>query len=290
MKRLTGQVAVITGAASGIGQALAFQLAKEGCHLALSDINEEALMAMKPFLQSFNQTITYTPLDVSDKEAMYKYAYQVFSNHGQVDLLFNNAGVTSISNFAQMSDEDFEWVININFWGVVYGTRAFIPYLERSSAGHLINISSIFGLIGFPSQSAYNASKFAVRGFTEALSQELRIARSKVIATCVHPGGIKTNITKGARFGILQDWMGDREQVIADFQNKMAHHTPEYAANKIILGVKRGKRRILIGSEAYLVDWTQRFLPVGYQRLNVLAAKVFGKTPVKKKMVSEEAI
>ncbi|KZZ60013.1 SDR family oxidoreductase, partial [Oleiphilus sp. HI0123] len=199
MKNLNGKVAAVTGAGSGIGQALAVNLAQEGCALAISDVNEKGLKETQNLLKGFNVKVTSHALDVADKEAVYAWADKVVEDHGKVNLIFNNAGVALSGTVDSLSIEDYEWIMNINFWGVVYGTKAFLPHLEASGEGHVVNISSIFGLTSQPLMSGYNASKFAVRGFTESLRQDLEITGSKVSTTCIHPGGIKTNIAQSAR-------------------------------------------------------------------------------------------
>ena len=199
-------VAAITGAGSGMGRELAIHLAKMGCHVALSDINPEQLAATKQLLANYDVNVTMTVLDVSDNKAVEAWADSVMSDHGKVNFIFNNAGVALYSTVEGSSISELEWVMNINFWGVVYGTKAFLPLIKNSvkqsqfgEHGHVINISSLFGLTAQPSQSAYNSSKFAVRGFTESLRQELNIQNCGVSATCIHPGGIKTNIVNSAR-------------------------------------------------------------------------------------------
>ena len=205
MKRFYGKVAAITGAGSGIGRATAMLLAKKGCHLALSDIDENSLKDIAIDLRDYPVRVTTHVVNVSRRNEVYRYADQCVKEHGQVNLIMNNAGVGLGETVDAMSYDNFEWLMNINFWGVVYGTKAFLPYLKQSGDGHVINISSIFGIIGVPTQSAYNAAKFAVRGFTESLREELDIERSCVSATCVHPGGVKTNIARNSRMGDMED-------------------------------------------------------------------------------------
>ncbi|MBP8006124.1 MAG: SDR family oxidoreductase, partial [Acinetobacter sp.] len=199
MKTFKDKVAAITGAGSGIGQALAIALAKQGCNLALSDVSETGLANTVALLQAFPVKVTTHKVDVATRDEIAAWAKTVVEQHGKVNLIFNNAGVALGSTAEGVSYEDLEWLIGINFWGVVYGTKEFLPYLKQSGDGHIINISSMFGLTAQPTQSAYNASKFAVRGFTESLRQELDIENSGVSATCIHPGGIRTNIAKAAR-------------------------------------------------------------------------------------------
>jgi len=268
MKKLNGRVAVITGAGSGIGRALAYNLGKQQCRLALADIDEKGLKETAATLTAQGVDVLTKKLDVANREAVYAFADEVFETFGKVNLVFNNAGVALGATVEKMSYEDFEWLMNINFWGVVYGTKAFLPYLKQSDEGHIINVSSVFGLIGVPTQSAYNAAKFAVRGFTESLRQELEIEGVNVSCSSVHPGGIKTNIAKNARMSDdVKDITGmDAEQASANFE-KLFTTTPEQAADTILKGVKHNSRRILIGVDARVIDTMQRILPTTYQAL-----------------------
>lgn len=274
MKDFNQRVAVITGAGSGIGRALAQQLAAEGCRLALSDINLEAVESVAADLRNKGAQVMADRLDVSDREAFYAYADKVAAEYGSVNLVFNNAGVALGVTVEQMSYEDFEWMMSINFWGVVYGTKAFLPLLKQADAGHVINISSLFGLVAVPTQSAYNAAKFAVRGFTESLRMELELENSNVSCSCVHPGGIKTNIARNARMHDVSHITGlDSERSINEFE-KFFRTTPEQAAATILNGVRHNKRRILIGSDAYAIDVLQRALPALYQRVVATGQKL----------------
>lgn len=264
MQVLSGKVAVITGAGSGIGRALAEQLAKEGCALALADINRENLESLAAELRLTNTDVSCHVLDVANRAAVYAFADEVLAHHGSAQIIINNAGVAVSQTVADLSYDDFEWLMGINFWGVVHGTKAFLPHLLKNNDGHIVNISSIFGIIGVPTQSAYNASKFAVRGFTEALRQEVQCTQVNV--SCVHPGGIKTNIAKSARF--YRDMSGNQDAArsAANF-DKIARTTPAEAARVIIDGIKRNNPRILIGADARLLDRLQRLMPVSYTRI-----------------------
>jgi len=267
MKSFSGKVAAITGAGSGIGQATAIALAKEGCHLAISDISKESLDNTVELLAGYPVVISTHEVDVSDRKAVYQYAEDTVATHGKVNLIMNNAGVGLGETVDNMSYENFEWLMNINFWGVVYGTKAFLPHIQQAGEGHIVNISSVFGIIGVPTQSAYNAAKFAVRGFTESLREELDIAGGLVSATCVHPGGVKTNIARNSRMGDMGSMnMGDKED-IANMFEKIAMTTPETAARTILKGVRKNRRRVLVGGDAIMLDTTQRLMPTGYQRL-----------------------
>ncbi len=264
MQVLDGKVAVITGAGSGIGRALAEQLAKEGCALALADINQENLESLAAELRLAKVDVSCHVLDVANRAAVYAFADEVLAHHGSAQIIINNAGVAVSQTVADLCYDDFEWLMGINFWGVVHGTKAFLPHLLKNNDGHIINVSSIFGIIGVPTQSAYNASKFAVRGFTEALRQEVQCTQVKV--SCVHPGGIKTNIAKSARF--YRDMSGNQDAArsAANF-DKIARTTPAEAARVIIDGIKRNNPRILIGADARLLDRLQRLMPVSYSRI-----------------------
>jgi len=274
MKHLEGKIAAVTGAGSGIGQALAINLAQAGCHLALSDVDESGLAETITLLESYTVKITYQKLDVSKKKDVYKWADKVVADHGKVNLIFNNAGVALSGTVDALSIEDYEWIMGINFWGVIYGTKAFLPYLEQSGEGHVVNISSVFGLTSQPFMSGYNASKFAVRGFTESLRQDLEITNSNVTTTCIHPGGIKTNIAKSSRMNKSVEAItgSSKEDSLVEFE-KMFIHTPDSAAKTIIKGVRKNARRVLIGVDARMFDAVARVFPTGYQWLFTKAVK-----------------
>ncbi|HQV21828.1 MAG TPA: SDR family oxidoreductase [Agitococcus sp.] len=274
MKSFAHKVAAITGSGSGIGRALALNLAKQGCHLALSDVNEKGLAETVDQAKAFGVNVTSQKLDVANKDGVHAWADAVVREHGKVNLIFNNAGVALGSTVEGMSYDELAWVMNINFWGVVYGTKAFLPYLKASGDGHIINISSIFGICAQPTQSAYNASKFAVRGFTEALRQELDIENAPVSVTCVHPGGIKTNIAKAAKMNDSIKNIGLNPATSTQNFEKLFRTTPEEAANVILKAVQKDARRALIGSDAYVVDAMQRLLPTSYQKIVALGTKL----------------
>jgi butyryl-CoA dehydrogenase len=272
MKSFQNKVAVITGAGSGIGRALAKQLSSEGANLALSDVNMAGLEETKQQLPGSGK-VTITSLDVSDRAAFEQYAADTLKEFGQVDMVFNNAGVAHAESVKDASYEDFEWIMNINFWGVVHGTKSFLPHLESRPEAALVNISSIFGIIALPTQATYNATKFAVRGFTEALRQELK--GSNVYVGCVHPGGIKTNIAANGK--LLKSMTGDKskEQQVKEFA-KVARTTPEKAAQTILNGVRKNKRRILIGQDAKFIDRVQRLFPEKYTDIFGALLKIAG--------------
>ncbi|KQE89063.1 SDR family NAD(P)-dependent oxidoreductase [Acinetobacter lactucae] len=274
MKNFKNKVAAITGAGSGIGQQLAILLAKQGCHLSLSDINEKGLQQTVELLKPYsNITITTKKLDVSDREAVKQWAQETVQDHGSVNLIFNNAGVALGSTVEGATYEDLEWIVGINFWGVVYGTKEFLPFIKQTQDGHIINISSLFGLTAQPTQSGYNATKFAVRGFTESLRQELDIEKSGVSSLCVHPGGIRTNIAKAAKMNDSLSTLGmDPAKSIQNF-DKFLRTPPEEAARQILDAVLKNKRRLLIGSDAKFLDALQRLFPTGYQRASTVVTK-----------------
>jgi butyryl-CoA dehydrogenase len=272
MRHLEGRVAAITGAASGIGRALAVALAREGMRVAISDVNEVGLAESAKLAAAARSgaQVSAARVDVADREAMHRWADRVAAEHGAVHLAVNNAGVALGATIAQMSYDDLEWLFGINFWGVVHGTKAFLPHLLAADEGHVVNVSSVFGLIAVPGQGAYNAAKFAVRGFTECLRQELELEGRRVSATCVHPGGVKTNIARAARNPQLEG--GASEEAARRF-DEIARTTPEWAALRIVRGVQRNARRVLIGGDARAIDLLQRLTGSGYQALTVAAAR-----------------
>ena len=262
MRTFEGRVAAITGAGSGIGRALARDLAARGAHLALSDLDEAGLAETVTLCEGSPVPVKVTSkrVDVADRAAVHAWADEVVADHGQVNLVVNNAGVAVAASIESVSYDDFEWLMSINFWGVVHGTKAFLPHLKAAVEGHIVNLSSVFGLISVPTQAVYNASKFAVRGFTDALRIELEAERSTVSCTTVHPGGIKTNIARNARFDpTLTE--GRSVDPGGDF-HKIAMTTPEKAARVILSAVERDKRRVLVGPDAKAIDLLSR-LPAG---------------------------
>jgi NADP-dependent 3-hydroxy acid dehydrogenase YdfG len=248
MNTFDGKVAAITGAGSGIGRALAVHLTGAGCAVALSDVDEAGLAETVALCEGRGVKVTQQRVDVADRDAVFAWAEQVVAEHGKVNLIFNNAGVALSATVSEMAITDFEWLMNVNFWGVVHGTQAFLPHLKATGDGHVVNISSVFGLASIPSQSAYNAAKFAVRGFTDALRIELDVERCGVSATTVHPGGVKTNIAKNMR--------GDHTAA-ANF-DRIARTTPERAAREILAGVAANRRRVLVGRDANVIDFLAR--------------------------------
>jgi NAD(P)-dependent dehydrogenase (short-subunit alcohol dehydrogenase family) len=274
MSFLSDGMAVVTGAGSGIGRALAQQLAAAGSALALSDVDEAGLLQTAQSLAKSSALVTTHVVDVADEAAMRSFAEEVSKRHGRVTLLINNAGIALHGDFEEVSLDDFRLLMNINFWGTVYGVKFFLPLLKREKRAHIVNISSIFGVIAPAGQCAYAASKFAVRGFTEALRHELE--GSNLGVSCVHPGGIRTQIARRARIGAGVTGTGHQEKA-AQFE-KLLRTSPETAAARILRGAERREPRILIGSDAYQADILQRLRPATYwktlsRRLEKLTAE-----------------
>ena len=273
LDRFAGRVAAITGAGSGIGRALAEELSRRGSHLALCDVDEAALAETVARCEGAGVKVTSQLVDVADRAAIEAWAEQVVADHGRVNFVFNNAGVALGATIANMTYDDFEWLMNINFWGVVYGTKAFLPHLKQNGDGHVVNMSSVFGLVSVPSQSAYNAAKFGVRGFTDALRVELEIEPCGVSSTTVHPGGIRTNIIRNGRIRDNISMIATDPAQLAEQFDKMARTTPETAARKILAAVAANKRRVVIGLDGHFVDLLSR-LPAGlYQRMFARAGR-----------------
>ena len=266
--RLEGRTAVITGAAGGIGRATAVSLARRRCHLALADIDEAGMAGTAELVRGYGVRVSRHRLDVADRAAVAGLPALVADEHPGVDLLVNNAGVGVGGTFEQVSEEDFEWLFEINFWGVVRMTRAFLPLLRASGDARVVNLSSVFGLVAPPEQAAYAASKFAVRGFSESLRHEL--AGSGVGVTVVHPGGVATSIAKNSRVpaGVSDEEVTRRLEKF----RKLLRLPPEVAGETIVRGVERRKARVLVGSDARLLSVIARVLPVSYWK--VLALRV----------------
>ncbi|AHY48294.1 Short-chain dehydrogenase of various substrate specificities (plasmid) [Rubrobacter radiotolerans] len=267
--RLYGRVAAVTGAGSGIGRELAIGLARRGCELALSDIDEVSLARTVETVRFVNPRLAVSceRVDVADRDALYAWAGKTAERHGRVNAVFNNAGVALGSTVEGASDGDLEWLFGINFWGVVHGTRAFLPHLRVSGEGHVVNVSSVFALISVPGQAAYNASKSAVRGFTDALRMELEMSGAPVRATTVLPGGIKTNVARASRAnGSLADLGLDAARGREKFERLFITDS-DRAAGRILDAVERDRERVLIGPDAYVIDALSRLFPAGYARL-----------------------
>ncbi|WP_315718299.1 MULTISPECIES: SDR family NAD(P)-dependent oxidoreductase [unclassified Bradyrhizobium] len=266
MTIIRGASAAVTGAASGIGRALAQELAARGCDLALADRDEAGLASLAAELTASGRKVTTHRLDVSDVAAVTQFAVDATRAHPGLNIVVNNAGVALFGSFAEIDQAEMEWLFNINFWGVVHGTRAFLPHLSRQREAHVVNLSSIFGIIAPPGQSAYAAAKFAVRGFSESLRHELTAAGSPVRLSVVHPGGIATAIARNARAGQGMTDNARRVQAIERFE-RLARTSPRDAALRIIEGIERNEPRILIGGDARFMDLLQRFMPATYWRV-----------------------
>lgn len=257
-------IAVITGASSGIGRALAVRFAEEKiAGIAISDVNETGLDETADLVRKFSGSVLTSVVDVSKREDVKRFAAETVQKFGRATHLINNAGVGLLGDFEQISLEDFEWLMNINFWGTVYGVKYFLPILKQRKKAHIVNISSIFGLIAPPEQTAYCASKFAVRGFTEALRHELE--DTNICVSTVHPGGIKTNIARNSRLG--EKTPEEYKTQSANFFDKVALTSPESAAEIIINGIKKENTRILIGRDALAINYIHRLFPKKYLRV-----------------------
>lgn len=255
-------VAVITGAGSGIGRALAKGFARESvAGIAVADVNREGLEETAMILG--DAKVSLHVVDVADREAMQAFVDAVISEHGRVTHVINNAGVALGGTLKEVSLDEIEWLMGVNFWGVVHGTKLFLPYLVKEPEAHIVNISSLFGLVAPPGQTAYCASKFAVRGFTEALRHELE--DTNIAVSVVHPGGVKTNIANRARIAESSEITADElEQRLARMNRNLSTTTPDRAAEIIIKGIKKRSPRIIVGPDAQLLSWIQRLFPKRY--------------------------
>ena len=249
---------MVTGAASGIGRATAIALAREGCDLAISDVNELGLSETAAEVRKLGRRVRQDRVDVADKERMRMYAVDVFAEFGKVNIVINNAGVTLAGDFEDVSLEDWEWIVGINFWGVIYGCKFFLPYLKQADEAHIVNLSSLFGLLGVPAQSSYCATKFAVHGLSEALWVELQ--QYGIGVTSIHPGGVRTNIAKSAR---AQDSKLHAEAISVIERFSVP---PERCAALIVSAIKKNKMRQLVTRETYLIDTVKRVWPALPQR------------------------
>ena len=279
MKSFRDKVAVITGAGSGMGRYLAVLLAKDGADVSVCDVNEETLNETVEMLRKYNVSVSSHLLDVSDKDAIEALPGKVIEQHGKVDMVFNNAGVTTGTHFKDMDENNWDWVMGINFDGVINSTRAFIPHMVDSPEAAIVNTSSIFGMVAVPGQTVYHATKFAVRGFTESLAMEMKETNPNLQIHCVHPGHIGTNIAADARFD-EENFNQDDTQVsnsiftrnapksqkeMGDMFREGGMH-PSKAAEIILNGVKKNKTRIFIGLDAKLLDLSQRIFPKHYHK------------------------
>jgi NAD(P)-dependent dehydrogenase (short-subunit alcohol dehydrogenase family) len=273
MKTLSGKVVAITGAASGMGRALALECARRGADLALVDIDVPGVedTAQRARAHRLGARVEVQRLDVADRDAIQAWAAAVERGLGGADVLVNNAGVSLSASVERMTDADFHWLFDINFWGVVNGTRAFLPQLRSKPEAHVVNLSSIFGIIGVPTQSAYCASKFAVRGFTESLRQEL--ADTNVRVSCVHPGGIRTDIVRRGRHYEDANRKNTSTEEVAETFDAGARTTADEAARIILRGVLRDDPRILVGADAVALDVMARLAPRRYDAVVTRAAR-----------------
>jgi short-subunit dehydrogenase len=262
MTEIRGTAAAVTGAAGGIGRALALELAARGADLALADRDEAGLASVAAEIGD-KQKVTTHRVDVGESAEIAAFAQAAVAAHPALNILINNAGVALLGGFSEIDPSQMEWLMNINFWGTVHTTRAFLPHLSTRPAAHIVNLSSIFGIIAPPGQTAYCASKFAVRGFSESLRHELQAAKSPVQLSVVHPGGVATNIARNCRTGSLITDKARRSEAIDRF-DKVATKSPGAAASRIIQGIERNEPRILIGSDARFMDLLQRFRPTAY--------------------------
>ncbi|MFW2239224.1 SDR family NAD(P)-dependent oxidoreductase [Rhodococcus opacus] len=275
MSEFAGKVVVITGAGSGIGRALALNLAGRGARLAISDMDTVGLAETTRQAEALGAEVKADHLDVTQREAVLAYADDVRAHFGKINQVYNNAGIAYHGEFEKAEFKDIEKIMDVDFWGVVNGTKAFLPHLIASGDGHVVNVSSLFGLLSMPGQSAYNSAKFAVRGFTESLRQEMLIAKHPVKVTCVHPGGIKTAIARNATAGPGEDL----DTFAKFFDQKLARTTPEAAAETIVNGVRKGKPRVLIGADAKFLDAWVRLVGPSYQRVvATVAGRVLPKS------------
>jgi short-subunit dehydrogenase len=264
MTTIPGAAAAVTGAASGIGRALALELAARGCDLALADRDEAGLQTVAAEIgRAHARKVTVHRVDVAEPGQIEDFAQAAVASHPGLNILINNAGVALLGQFGEIEQAQMDWLMNINFWGVVHSTRAFLPHLQRQREAHIVNLSSIFGIIAPPGQTAYAAAKFAVRGFSESLRHELQMAASPVRLSVVHPGGVATNIARNSRTGAGVTDNARRAQSIERF-DAVARTTPAAAALRIIQGIEKNQPRILIGNDARFMDLLQRLRPGSY--------------------------
>lgn len=263
MEGFEGKVAVVTGAGSGIGQALAIELGRAGAKVAISDVDLEGLAVTEERLKAIGAPVKADRLDVTERVAFLTYADEVRDYFGTVNQIYNNAGIACAGDVEVTRFKDIERVMDVDFWGVVNGTKAFLPHLIASGDGHVVNLSSVFGLFSLPGQAAYNSAKFAVRGFTEALRQEMALAKHPVKVTAVHPGGIQTAIARNA---IVAEGIDARE-VAESLEKKFAKTSPQRAAQIILEAVRKNKARVLVGPDARFLDLVVRITGSAYQRL-----------------------
>jgi short-subunit dehydrogenase len=272
MTAIEGAATAVTGAASGIGRALAIELAARGSNLALADRDEAGLQSVAAEIaRTTSRKVSLHRVDVSDRDQVADFAKAAIAAHPMLNIVVNNAGVALLGQFQEIDQAQMEWLMNINFWGVVHSTRAFLPHLATRPQAHIVNVSSIYGIVAPPGQTAYSSAKFAVRGFSESLRHELETANSPVRLSVVHPGGVSTNIVRNMQTGAgVAD--NERRAVAIELFDQAARTTPRQAALRIVSGIEKDKPRILIGSDARMLDLLQRLRPATYWR--VLARRI----------------
>jgi short-subunit dehydrogenase len=264
MSLTSESVAVVTGAASGIGRALAVRLAGEGiAGLAIADVNSDGLNETARMIEGAGARVSTHAVNVADLNQMQEFAERVVAKHGRVTHLINNAGVSLFGTVEEVSIEDIQWLMNINFWGTVYGVKLFLPVLREQAAAHIVNVSSVFGFIAPPGNAAYSASKFAVRGFTEALRHELK--ETNITVSCVHPGGVATNIAREGKVGARAD--ASTKEKLVEYHAKVSRTTADKAAQTIVRGIKRRSKRILVGLDARIIEVLHRAAPISYMEV-----------------------
>jgi NAD(P)-dependent dehydrogenase (short-subunit alcohol dehydrogenase family) len=270
MKDLRDKVAVVTGAGSGIGRATAIALAEKGCHLAITDIREETLRETAKMIEGLGRKVSVHLVDAASRSQMAALPDAVLAAHGAVHIVVNNAGVAVAAPFEHQSLEDLDWILGINLWGVIYGCKFFLPHLKRAGEGHIVNISSIFGIVGPPNQSSYAVAKFGVRGLSESLRAELEPCGIGV--TSVHPGAIKTNIVRDSRWDPDPQAVPPRQQALDFFEKRGVG--PEVVAAALVRGIERNAMRVLVPGQAHFIDILKRLFPVGANRiLNAIGRK-----------------
>lgn len=282
MKSLKNKVAVITGAASGIGRSLALQLSRDGCRVAIADVNEEALGETADLIKQHEGSVSIHRLDISNKEEVFAFAEDVIKVHGAVDILVNNAGVILVSPLKDTPIRDFEWIMNINLWGVIYCSLAFLPHLKKREEANIVNISSTYGLIGIPLHVPYCTSKFAVKGFSESLKLELFDTSVKV--SCVYPNLIKTNIGPDGRYTGMDTYL-NTEEIQGKFYELFKTMGPDRSAEIIIdKAIRKNKTRVLVGEQLGVIELLGRVFAGSYHKLIIkgMAYKLFGKSAFRK--------
>jgi NADP-dependent 3-hydroxy acid dehydrogenase YdfG len=278
MKSIDGKVAVVTGAASGIGRAVAVSLARRRALVAVCDLDEDGLAGTVELAgRAGARAVHAHRLDVADRAGFSTYADAVAERFGRVNLVVNSAGVALTGAVADLSYLDLDWIVGVNFWGVVHGTKEFLPHLIASGDGHLVNVSSVFGLMSTPGQAAYNATKFAVRGFTEALREEMLAMRQPVGVTSVHPGGVKTAIVRNSRVSVGTD----KQETVRLFEERLARSTPEHVAERIVTAVRRNRPRVVVGTDAHLIQLLVGLCGARYQEVvSLLSRRALARTGI----------